>query len=990
MNLYEVQLLKISKDEIKCKNKKETINIKIKNIINFEKFKEILVRGIIVNFYEEFKKFYIYDLLKPEPNKDIYHEFIRSINEKADLHSTKKAQFESFLENMQIYKNNLITVSEKHKEYNRYINHILTYYEKFNKLYLKKFNNFEINLRNIKKIYEGKYYCIIFDLLKKIWLKNFLDSYKRRILEEEKSYFTENEKYRNYCDNNKIKKKEKNFNKDIYSKNPIYINNEEFLKHILQYFNNSTEELYNVIDNRLNKEYIDNESIELNINCNNLGNSLSLKKLKMFLNKNNSKEREEILYNVFKEDLFSAFNDYNNNNNSKKKDPNSEFTICMEDFIIKYTILYCKYEINLNKIITSYEYIKEIIEVMNKYNRYNIENKVLTFIEKYIKQEDQVIYKLAYDINNDLKKKSWLPIVNYNFRTKILNFLEKKKYIKIIDNYFTLYPYFRCEYNIIDFVKKFIMETDNIILYNKIKNDIKLTPKQAKFFNDFIQTHVRIGILEGNAGTGKTHTASLIMKNLYHNEIPFIVLAPTGKAIKNISTNFEEKIKSNHNNIDKNKSSDYYDFCTIDKFLHSSKCNKKNFKVLIIEEAGMISTEKLSDFIDKIKYCKNIRKILLLGNNKQLPPIEKGEPYNFLQEWAKKEDNMIFEELTDIMRQKNKEIPTAANLISQCEDAQFFDLIKDCKTIKLIDVSEKKNEKKKKKKIKKILKKDKFYDDTIILNQRKKNCADDNSIVQKITNNNESIDYKNSFLINNKIIFTQNIYNTDGESIVMNGEMAIITDMTVLSEKIEIKLKINNNDNNSLNEMKLPLTKKNLTNDFEEYYKFVIKNEFYYVRKDECPYKFQLGWALTVHKAQGSESKHVILHLDGSCDKRLLNTALTRAKKSITIYSTHNILKNIINKPTINNIEKFNYILKNFDNILNKKKKIIYINIYKYIKKYKHNVLKKTMYFKKEYIFNEDQKKKIMNKWKANNNDGILSLSTGTLIIDDMTRYLEN
>ena len=62
----------------------------------------------------------------------------------------------------------------------------------------------------------------------------------------------------------------------------------------------------------------------------------------------------------------------------------------------------------------------------------------------------------------------------------------------------------------------------------------------------------------------------------------------------------------------------------------------------------------------------------------------------------------------------------------------------------------------------------------------------------------------------------------------------------------------------------------------------------------------QLGYAITVHKSQGSEFKNVIVSLPQTIftTKNLLFTAVTRAKKNIVIVSEYGAIDS-----SINNIE---------------------------------------------------------------------------------------
>jgi exodeoxyribonuclease V alpha subunit len=62
------------------------------------------------------------------------------------------------------------------------------------------------------------------------------------------------------------------------------------------------------------------------------------------------------------------------------------------------------------------------------------------------------------------------------------------------------------------------------------------------------------------------------------------------------------------------------------------------------------------------------------------------------------------------------------------------------------------------------------------------------------------------------------------------------------------------------------------------------------------------AYAMTIHKSQGSEFDHVAVTFDNSharlLSKELIYTAVTRAKKQVTIYSTKHALEKAVQTPT--------------------------------------------------------------------------------------------
>ena len=63
------------------------------------------------------------------------------------------------------------------------------------------------------------------------------------------------------------------------------------------------------------------------------------------------------------------------------------------------------------------------------------------------------------------------------------------------------------------------------------------------------------------------------------------------------------------------------------------------------------------------------------------------------------------------------------------------------------------------------------------------------------------------------------------------------------------------------------------------------------------------AYAMTIHKSQGSEFDHVAITFDHShsrlLSKELIYTAVTRAKKQVTIYSNKSAFETAVQTPTI-------------------------------------------------------------------------------------------
>jgi exodeoxyribonuclease-5 len=129
-------------------------------------------------------------------------------------------------------------------------------------------------------------------------------------------------------------------------------------------------------------------------------------------------------------------------------------------------------------------------------------------------------------------------------------------------------------------------------------------------------------LIDGAGGTGKTTVVTSIMDNPYS----FLFLGATNKVCKNILDSLEKNGIDNTFNEVKVE--------TIARFLSWKKTKDHNDndiitmnlpelnfirKIIVIDEVSMLNKEQV-DWIIKLK---NIRKVILIGDKMQIPPIEK-------------------------------------------------------------------------------------------------------------------------------------------------------------------------------------------------------------------------------------------------------------------------------------------------------------------------------------------------------------------------------
>lgn len=144
----------------------------------------------------------------------------------------------------------------------------------------------------------------------------------------------------------------------------------------------------------------------------------------------------------------------------------------------------------------------------------------------------------------------------------------------------------------------------------------------AGFVND--RTPRQVFLLKGYAGTGKTSIISSLVRTMIGHHRRVVLMAPTGRAAKVFSNTSGFQACTIHKKIYRQKSLLDADSFQLDRNLHEKT-------LFLVDEASMISNEGLSgstfgtgrlldDLISYVYSGKDCR-LLMLGDNAQLPPV---------------------------------------------------------------------------------------------------------------------------------------------------------------------------------------------------------------------------------------------------------------------------------------------------------------------------------------------------------------------------------
>lgn len=493
---------------------------------------------------------------------------------------------------------------------------------------------------------------------------------------------------------------------------------------------------------------------------------------------------------------------------------------------------------------------------------------------------DEILHSLR-SYNKDITEE----VLEYN----IFKLNEQNK-IKIIDDRYYLKEFYDAEKYIADklcFLND-IEDTPPKNLNKKIEeleeiNGIKYDKIQKNAIKKAITNNVTI--ITGGPGTGKTTIIKAIVYLLREvfkaKEKDIALLAPTGRAAKKMMETTNLKSSTVHRYLGWDKDANKF---AINEY------NPNPEKYVIVDEVSMLDTILMSSLLKGIK--RDV-KLILVGDYYQLPSVGQGQVLKDLI------DTDIIEviKLNCLYRQNEESyIPILASEIREKDLSESFMTKKDDYNFIISDNT---------KTIPNIL--------YIVENALKKGYTDkDIQVLAPMYKSINGIDMLNRYLqklfnppTENKkeIVLTDIIYRVgdkvlqlvnDTENNVYNGDLGYITNI------IDAK-----NSKSKKNEILVDYDGNTVT-----YTKEVYNN-------------IRHGYAISIHKAQGSEFPLVIMPIVNNFNRMLYNkliyTGVTRAKKSLIIVGDPNCFINGIKndfvdyrKTTLKDLilEKYNYLSK--------------------------------------------------------------------------------
>jgi hypothetical protein len=126
----------------------------------------------------------------------------------------------------------------------------------------------------------------------------------------------------------------------------------------------------------------------------------------------------------------------------------------------------------------------------------------------------------------------------------------------------------------------------------------------------------RISVLIGPAGTGKTEVLKLLRDQPFTQSGTVLQLAPTGKARVNMGKDAQTLAQFLLH-------AKRYDVNT-GRYFANAEAKQQRFDTVILDEASMVTEEQLSALIDSLS---GVKRFILVGDYRQLPPIGAGKPF---------------------------------------------------------------------------------------------------------------------------------------------------------------------------------------------------------------------------------------------------------------------------------------------------------------------------------------------------------------------------
>lgn len=493
---------------------------------------------------------------------------------------------------------------------------------------------------------------------------------------------------------------------------------------------------------------------------------------------------------------------------------------------------------------------------------------LIIYLMKELCFENGDTYLFKEDIYNKII--SYVSDIDIEKLEELLILLNKKGKIVIDNDKYYLKSYYDAEEYITyrlcylnDMKKNKIKDLENVI--NKLEKTNNITYDNVQKDAIMKALNNNLTIITGGPGTGKTTIIKAIV-HLFRYELKakiddIALLAPTGRAAKKIMETTNISAFTIHKYLGWDKERNTF---MVDEYSPNSE------KYIIIDEVSMIDNILMSSLLKGIR--RDV-KLILVGDYYQLPSVAPGQVLKDLID----SDMIDVIKLKSLYRQKEESyIPILATEIKDKDISDSFLMKKD--DYNFINCS---NDE--------VM----LYIEQIVLKAINKGYTDkDIQILAPMYKSLNGIDNLNKLL--------QRIFNKEDPS---KNELVFSDVVYRVGDKV-LQL-VNDPDNNVYNgdigyisaiiNSKRSVSKKNeIWVDFDGNIVTYTPDKYINIRH---------GYAISVHKAQGSEFPMVIMPIVNSFNRMLYNkliyTAVTRAKKALILVGDPKSFLNGVNNERV-------------------------------------------------------------------------------------------
>jgi ATP-dependent exoDNAse (exonuclease V) alpha subunit len=442
--------------------------------------------------------------------------------------------------------------------------------------------------------------------------------------------------------------------------------------------------------------------------------------------------------------------------------------------------------------------------------------------------------------------------------------------------------------------------------------DRDLARKADKEYHDAIKEQIKIcsqifnkacSVVSGSAGTGKTTAIKAIIKAIEFTSgqtESICLLAPTGKAADRIRQKTNKEAQTIHSFLTKNN------WLNFNNWTLKQSGGKKSdeYTTYIIDESSMIDLHLMAGLFRSIDWDV-VKRIIFVGDPNQLPPTGRGKVFANIIEYIKEVYPDNYGELNINIRQMENKISEKGTGILDL--ASLY--IKKDNNHQQIEA---------------LLKQIQESDDDVTQDLRITTWKDTDDLEQKLTATIEKdLEESNANdMMNHQIIspYRGELYGTDNINKVIQklrndyniNKKGNLAGITVFDKIIQITNCAKTNAYYSYNVENRQKDRVDVFNgelgivkihnfDKDDYKKsnFHLKrfqvsfeqkpNQFVdFLSESEVENNIELGYAISVHKAQGSEFSKVYFVLPKSkqtlLSTELLYTGITRAQKHLTVF----------------------------------------------------------------------------------------------------------